>query len=250
MWSKSTVLNLLKKCYILSSSVTNHHWKHLATSLLGFEKLLTPKWMVVDAFVRSWHFAFNIYNMDCFTGINSGHSTKWAIKNTPIRLSHPKKFGTIMVCILKKPLRRTTHYFMPDQSWFINCIPTCGTQTPYFLGEKRHSLLRNGERLKKNHVTICVLFLFLTMVHGDLKVPWSMKPSKAGWNVHHPAPSQCLHVCPGHGQSRHQGSTWESAGLNKKLPCLNYQDTILNHAIEKSNIYIYVYIHVYIHIYT
>ena len=98
------------------------------------------------------------------------------------------------------------------------------------------------------------LFLFLTMVHGDLKVPWSMKPSKAGWNVHHPAPSQCLHVCPGHGQSRHQGSTWESAGLNKKLPCLNYQDTILNHSIEKSNIYIYIYICVhtciYIYIYT
>jgi hypothetical protein len=28
--------------------------------------------------------------------------------------------------------------------------------------------------------------------------------------------------------------------LNKKLPCLNYQDTILNHSIEKSNIYIYM----------
>ena len=75
MWSKSMVLNLLKKCFILSSPVTNHHWKHLATSLLGFEKLLTPKWMVMDALVRSWHFAFNIY-MDCFTGINSGNSTK------------------------------------------------------------------------------------------------------------------------------------------------------------------------------
>ena len=79
-------------------------------------------------------------------------------------------------------------------------------------------------------------------------IEWNLP--KAGWNVHHPAPSQRLHVCPGHGQSRHQGSTWESDGLNNKLPCLNYQDTILNHAIENREIkHIYIYINTYINIY-
>ena len=123
MWSKSKVLNLLKKCYIYIIISSNQSSLEASGNLsFGIWKVIDPKMDGYGRFCEVMALCLHIY-MDCFTGINSGHSTKWATKNTPIRLSHPKKFGTIVVCILKKPLRRTTHYFMPDQSWFINCIP-------------------------------------------------------------------------------------------------------------------------------
>ena len=166
MWSKSKVLNLLKKCYIyiLSSPVTNHHWKHLATSLLGFEKLLTPKWMVMDAFVRSWHFAF-IFIWIALQGLTQGtlpsEQPKILLSDCPI----PRNLAQLWFVSSRNHLDEQPTISCPINHDLSIASPTCGTQTTYFLSEKHHSLLRNGERLKEPCNHMCFVFVFN---HG----PW------------------------------------------------------------------------------
>ena len=166
MWSKSKVLNLLKKCYIyiLSSPVTNHHWKHLATSLLGFEKLLTPKWMVMDAFVRSWHFAF-IFIWIALQGLTQGtlpsEQPKILLSDCPI----PRNLAQLCFVSSRNHLDEQPTISCPINHDLSIASPLVVLK-PHISWVKNAILFQeDGERLKEPCNHVCFVFVFN---HG----PW------------------------------------------------------------------------------